>query len=283
MVGFPIPRRAHPKKNRLCKTATGHVFSLLLGFHADEDPDPDSILLACIRLRSHASGASAISSAAAGDPFSDSGDPLGQHGLDPEGDTPRPTGELSHRQLAQSFMHGFTLLLGALASRVAAAAPAPRRWLKGEHTQVLQTRTVPFAAKNPSPLGPHEYEQALEEIESKELYGKAPEKKTIFVLADYLTTGRLNLTPDFQRGFVWKKPRQSRLVSPHSETSSRYAPSGLRRDFWLDCDQGFKDIRGSPTDIRPLCYRVTPKPTVGLASVLEDHSRGLCTTSPRCG
>jgi len=36
---------------------------------------------------------------------------------------------------------------------------------------------------------------------------------TVQSLSFLLTEGRLDLAPDFQRGFVWKTPKQSRLIA----------------------------------------------------------------------
>ena len=56
------------------------------------------------------------------------------------------------------------------------------------------------------------YEVSLVEVESKKLRHVVPNATTIDSLANWLEKGKLNLVPEYQRGYVWKGDKASRLV-----------------------------------------------------------------------
>jgi Protein of unknown function DUF262/HNH endonuclease len=56
------------------------------------------------------------------------------------------------------------------------------------------------------------YEKTLAELESKKLYGVAPKPYEIEHLANMVKKGRLDLAPNYQRKYVWKEDKASRLV-----------------------------------------------------------------------
>lgn len=56
------------------------------------------------------------------------------------------------------------------------------------------------------------FETALCDLESEKLYGTTPNLYELDQLANMLRKGRLNLAPKYQRGYVWKDDRASRLV-----------------------------------------------------------------------
>jgi hypothetical protein len=56
------------------------------------------------------------------------------------------------------------------------------------------------------------YSVALRELESSRLYGQTPKMFELDQLANMLKKGRLNLFPKYQRDYVWKPERASRLV-----------------------------------------------------------------------
>jgi hypothetical protein len=57
-----------------------------------------------------------------------------------------------------------------------------------------------------------EFEAALTDHESKKLYGVTPMLFELDQLANRFKKGTLNLAPNYQRGYVWKAERASRLV-----------------------------------------------------------------------
>lgn len=59
---------------------------------------------------------------------------------------------------------------------------------------------------------PHLYEQVLTELESEKLYGNTPRLCELDSMANWLRKGKLNIAPKYQRGYVWKQHRASRLV-----------------------------------------------------------------------
>ncbi len=56
------------------------------------------------------------------------------------------------------------------------------------------------------------YEVVLNELESEKLYGNSPRLCELDNLANWLRRGKLNIAPKYQRGYVWKADRASRLV-----------------------------------------------------------------------
>jgi hypothetical protein len=56
------------------------------------------------------------------------------------------------------------------------------------------------------------YEDALYELESEQLYGATPKLFDLDSIANMFRKGRINLAPKYQRGYVWKVGRASRLV-----------------------------------------------------------------------
>lgn len=56
------------------------------------------------------------------------------------------------------------------------------------------------------------YEAALTEMESNVLYGNTPKMCDLDQLAGWVRRDRLDLSPKYQRGYVWKEGRASRLV-----------------------------------------------------------------------
>jgi hypothetical protein len=56
------------------------------------------------------------------------------------------------------------------------------------------------------------YENILCELESEKLYGNTPRLCELDSLANWMRRGKLNIAPKYQRGYVWKKDRASRLV-----------------------------------------------------------------------
>ncbi|KAL7576755.1 hypothetical protein ACA910_005670 [Epithemia clementina (nom. ined.)] len=56
------------------------------------------------------------------------------------------------------------------------------------------------------------YEASLTELESTELHGTSPTLKSIEILANWVNKGKLKLNPKYQRTYVWKEDRASRLV-----------------------------------------------------------------------
>jgi len=56
------------------------------------------------------------------------------------------------------------------------------------------------------------YENVLCELESEKLYGNTPRLCELDSLANWMRRGKLNIAPKYQRGYVWKPDRASRLV-----------------------------------------------------------------------
>lgn len=56
------------------------------------------------------------------------------------------------------------------------------------------------------------YEVVLNELESEKLYGNSPRLCELDNLANWLRRGKLNIAPKYQRGYVWKQDRASRLI-----------------------------------------------------------------------
>lgn len=56
------------------------------------------------------------------------------------------------------------------------------------------------------------YEAALTEMESDVLYGNTPKMCDLDQLAGWVRRERLDLSPKYQRGYVWKEDRASRLI-----------------------------------------------------------------------
>ena len=57
-----------------------------------------------------------------------------------------------------------------------------------------------------------DYEESLEEVESQVLHHVTPNAKSLDSLALWLEKGKLNLYPKYQRKYVWKEDKASRLV-----------------------------------------------------------------------
>ena len=58
-----------------------------------------------------------------------------------------------------------------------------------------------------------EFEDALVELESEKLYGLGCMQSELYNFAGQLERGALNLFPEYQRSFVWKPPKASRLLA----------------------------------------------------------------------
>ena len=56
------------------------------------------------------------------------------------------------------------------------------------------------------------FENVLCELESEKLYGNTPRLCELDSLANWLRRGKLNIAPKYQRGYVWKQDRASRLI-----------------------------------------------------------------------
>lgn len=163
------------------------------------------LLLARCCFRARASNSGVIALAAAGN-SGDSGDPLGC--CFTQGETrPSPVGRCPTAS-------------GPTTSCPCASCTGLRcccvRWLhellqepvaqaeRGGHVQAPGAEDYPNACTA--------YENAINDLESQKLYRQTPQLMTVQSLSFLLTEGRLDLAPDFQRGFVWKTPKQSRLV-----------------------------------------------------------------------
>ena len=66
--------------------------------------------------------------------------------------------------------------------------------------------------KGESQVERRQYNSVLGELESSKLYGQTPKMFELDQLANMLRKGRLNLFPKYQRDYVWKPERASRLV-----------------------------------------------------------------------
>ena len=65
------------------------------------------------------------------------------------------------------------------------------------------------AAKDATPA---DYEGHLKEMASAELYGLSPKHSSVGDMQRRLEKGTINLFPSYQRDFVWKSDRASRLI-----------------------------------------------------------------------
>jgi hypothetical protein len=59
---------------------------------------------------------------------------------------------------------------------------------------------------------PEAFEDALKELESEKLYGLASKQVEIDQIASWVKKEKLNLFPEYQRDYVWKPEKASRLI-----------------------------------------------------------------------
>ena len=67
-------------------------------------------------------------------------------------------------------------------------------------------------AASPTTNTNNSYETALAEMESEVLYGTTPKMCDLDQLAGWVRRNRLDLSPKYQRGYVWKEDKASRLI-----------------------------------------------------------------------
>ena len=66
------------------------------------------------------------------------------------------------------------------------------------------------------------WEEALQDLESEKLYGLASKDAELSQYETWLKKGRLNLFPEYQRDYVWKNDKASRLIA--TALCNRYIP-----------------------------------------------------------
>lgn len=79
-------------------------------------------------------------------------------------------------------------------------------------TNVLTKESLDYSSSSDESDIRKIFENVLSELESEELYGHTPRLCELETLSNWLRKGSLNIAPKYQRGYVWKQDRASRLI-----------------------------------------------------------------------
>ena len=77
------------------------------------------------------------------------------------------------------------------------------------------------------------WEEMLQEIESEKLYGLGSKEAELSQFASWLAKGKLNLFPAYQREYVWKPDKASRLIA--TVLCNRYVPPVVLHEKTKSC------------------------------------------------
>ena len=94
--------------------------------------------------------------------------------------------------------------------------------MQSQSRRALATRASTRATERELTAEEQEWEGVLEEMESEKLYGLGSKETELSQFCSWLEKGKLNLFPEYQREYVWKPDKASRLIA--TALCNRYVP-----------------------------------------------------------